>query len=97
LFSSGLARALIEKEKTYDIALKFYDRFVKECRALDVVVKAEGEMREQLKSLQSEVAQLTSTLDMIPGGFGPRRPSKEAKKSVLAATKKIAKEYVAEK
>jgi len=34
---------------------------------------------------------------MIPGGFGPRRPTKEAKKSVLAATKKIAKEYVTEK
>jgi integrase len=64
---------------------------------LDVVVKAEGETREQLKSLQSEVAQLTSSLDMIPGGFGPRRPSKEEKKSVLAATKKQAKEYVTEK
>ena len=64
---------------------------------LDFVVKAEEEMREQLKSLQSEVAGLGSTLDKIPGGFGPRRPSKEAKKSVLAATKKIAKEYVTEK
>jgi len=64
---------------------------------LDVVVKAEGEMRDQLNALQSEVAELSSTLDMIPGGFGPRRPSKEAKKSVLAATKKLAKEYVAKK
>jgi hypothetical protein len=32
------------------------------------------EMLKQLNALQSEVAQLTSTLDMIPGGFGPRRP-----------------------
>ena len=68
---------------------------------LDVVVKAGeksreelDEMQKQLKALQSEVGQLTSTLDMIPGGFGPRRPSKEAKKSVLAAMKKSAKEYV---
>jgi integrase len=64
---------------------------------LDIVVKAEGEMRDQLNALQSEVAQLTSILDMIPGGFGPRRPAKEAKKSVLAAMKKSAKEYVTEK
>jgi hypothetical protein len=64
---------------------------------LDVVVKAEGEMRDQLNALQSEVAQLTSTLDMIPSGFGPRRPTKEAKKSVLAAMKKSVKEYVTEK
>jgi hypothetical protein len=34
---------------------------------------------------------------MIPGGFGPRRPTREAKKSVLAAMKKSAKEYVIEK
>jgi hypothetical protein len=54
-------------------------------------------MRKQLKALQSEVGQLTSTLDMIPGGFGPRRPTKEAKKSVLVAMKKSAKEYVTEK
>lgn len=46
---------------------------------LDIVVKAEGEMRDQLNALQSEVAQLTSTLDMIPGGFGPRRPTKESR------------------
>jgi hypothetical protein len=31
------------------------------------------------------------------GGFGPRRPTKEAKKSVLATTKRSAKEYVNEK
>ena len=55
------------------------------------------EMRKQLKALQGEVGQLTSTLDMILGGFGPRRPTKEAKKSVLAAMKESAKDYVAEK
>jgi integrase len=64
---------------------------------LDIVVKAEGEMREEMKALRSEVAQLASTLDMIPGGFGPRRPTKAALEACKAAMKKSAKEYVTEK
>ncbi|HVP15756.1 MAG TPA: tyrosine-type recombinase/integrase [candidate division Zixibacteria bacterium] len=70
---------------------------VKTKQELSALKASKEEMLEQLNALQSEVARVTSTLDMIPGGFGPRRPSKEAKKSVSAATKKIAPEYVTEK
>lgn len=65
---------------------------------LDVVVKAEGEMLEQLNALQSEVAGLSSTIDMIPGGFGPRRPSKEVREAGEKAAKTMEKEgFVARK
>jgi regulator of replication initiation timing len=92
VFDTGMnKRALLHNIKSLEMNLASLRN------RLDVVVKVEGEMRDQLNALQSEVAQLTSTLDMISGGFGPGRPSKEARKSVLAATKKLAKECATEK
>ena len=46
---------------------------VKTKQKLNMLKASREEMLEQLNALQSEVAQVTSTLDMIPCGLGPRR------------------------